>query len=125
MVIASVSPRRFADENFEVQHTKAGLLSMANRGPNTNSSQFFITTVVSPEPREPRPHSCGLMVHGENTFAPLALAPLAIAGTRVLHQQQQSQADCACWRSLTRSHHTPREQHRSRPRRRHALLAVA
>ncbi|GAA5985419.1 hypothetical protein JCM11641_000151 [Rhodosporidiobolus odoratus] len=69
----SIYGEKFEDENFDLKHEKPFMLSMANAGPGTNGSQFFITLV--PTPHLDGKFCTGKVLHGRSIVRLMEEAP--------------------------------------------------
>jgi cyclophilin family peptidyl-prolyl cis-trans isomerase len=77
----SIYGQKFKDENFKLRHTERGLLSMANAGPNTNGSQFFLTSVPC-NWLDGKHVVFGKLVEGDETFKAIEAQGTANGSTR-------------------------------------------
>lgn len=92
----SIYGEKFEDENFDLLCDKPGLLAMANAGPNTNGSQFFITTV--PTPHLNGKHVVfGKVVRGMNSVRKLENTP---TGANDVPSSPCAIADCGSLEAL-------------------------
>ncbi|GAB1310611.1 phosphatidylinositol transfer protein csr1 [Madurella fahalii] len=89
----SIYGEKFADENFIKKHDRPGLLSMANAGPNTNGSQFFITTVTTSW-LDGRHVVFGEVADNESMRVVKALEATGSKDGRILYNKKPTIVDC-------------------------------
>lgn len=82
----SIFGGKFRDESFKIPHSKMGLLSMANAGPNTNGSQFFIT--LRPTPHLNGKHVVfGELIEGKNVLLAISKVDTVAANKPAVGQE--------------------------------------
>ena len=88
----TTSAKTFEDESFVIQHDKAGVVSMANKGKNSNGSQFFIT--LQPTPHLNSKHvAFGQVVEGMEVVHAMA-TDVELEGSRPAAMQKIVVVDC-------------------------------